>query len=80
MSTSANTTTETHEVEKGIFLTIKKMNQQTTEGDPVTVHVFTVSSNILLELVVYCCLYYRLIIKSSLSSTLLLTSLVLRIL
>lgn len=44
MSTAANTSTETHEIEKGIFLTIKAMNQQTAEGDPVTVHIFTVSS------------------------------------
>ena len=43
MSTAANTSTETHEIEKGIFLTIKAMNQQTAEGDPVTVHIFTVS-------------------------------------
>ena len=43
MSTAANTSTETHEIEKGIFLTIKAMNQQTADGDPVTVHIFTVS-------------------------------------
>jgi len=36
-------TQETQELEKGIFLTIKSMNQTTQEGDPVTVHVFTVS-------------------------------------
>ncbi len=42
MSTSANTSSETQEIEKGIFLTIKRMNQQTSDGDPVTVHIFTV--------------------------------------
>ena len=42
MSTSANTTSETHELEKGIFMHVKVMNQQTVEGDPVVVHVFTV--------------------------------------
>ena len=42
MSTSANTSTETHELEKGIFLHIKAMNQQTQDGDPVTLHIFTV--------------------------------------
>jgi len=42
MSTLANTTNESHEVEKGIFLHIKAMNQQTAEGDPVVMHVFTV--------------------------------------
>ena len=50
MSTAANTSTETHEIEKGIFLTIKAMNQQTADGDPVTVHIFTVSLSYLLEL------------------------------
>lgn len=42
MSTAANTSSETHEVEKGVFLNVRIMNQQTSEGDPVTVHVFTV--------------------------------------
>ncbi len=42
MSTAANTTSESHEIEKGIFLHIKSMNQTTSEGDPVVLHVFTV--------------------------------------
>lgn len=42
MSTSANTTEETHEIERGIYLHVKVMNQQTPEGDPVVLHVFTV--------------------------------------
>ncbi len=46
MSTSANTSTETHELEKGIFLNIKAMNQQTAEGDPVTLHIFSVCVNV----------------------------------
>lgn len=52
MSTSANTSLETHEIEKGIYLHIKAMNQQTADGDPVTLHVFSVNyaSNILLRL------------------------------
>lgn len=42
MSTSANTSSETQELEKGIFLHVKAMNQQTQDGDPVTLHIFTV--------------------------------------
>lgn len=44
MSTTAeNTSTETHEIEKGIFMHIRVMNQVTEEGDPVTVYVFNVT-------------------------------------
>jgi len=50
MSTAANTTTESHEIEKGIFLNIKSMNQQTAEGDPVILHVFTIETKVLIEL------------------------------
>lgn len=42
MSTSANTSEETLEIERGILLHVKVMNQQTPEGDPVVLHVFTV--------------------------------------
>ncbi len=41
-TTATNTETETHELEKGIFLNIRVMRQQTDDGDPVTVHVFNV--------------------------------------
>jgi hypothetical protein len=42
MSTAANVTNEKHELEKGIILNIKHMNQQSQDGDPLTMHVFTV--------------------------------------
>jgi hypothetical protein len=42
MSTAANVTNERHELEKGIILNIKHMNQQSQDGDPLTMHVFTV--------------------------------------
>ena len=41
---------ETQELEKGVFLTIKSNNQTTSEGEPMTVHIFTVDSKFLVEL------------------------------